>query len=56
MHLQKVEEVNITSVIDIPDIDIGIILNAAKDKLLPVFAVVYMNSAYQLIIGLVENS
>ncbi|MDQ8734226.1 hypothetical protein [Paenibacillus sp. LHD-38] len=56
MHLKNVEEVNISSVIDIPDDDIAIILNAAKDKLLPGFAGVYKNNADQLIIGLVEGS
>lgn len=55
MHLQNVEEVNISSVIDIPNDDIVIILNADKDKLLPGFAGVY-KSADQLIIGLVEGN
>ncbi|WP_169091651.1 hypothetical protein [Paenibacillus sp. PL91] len=55
MPLQKVEEVDITSVIDIPDDDVVIILKAAKNNLLPGFAGVY-KSADQLFIGLVEGS
>lgn len=55
MHLQKVEEVDISNVIDLPEDDVVIILKAAKNKLLPGFAGVY-KSADQLSIGLVEGS